>query len=504
MNGIDRVEFSVNGGEWTAVRSMTKNPQTDVYEYTATLKAGLLSDGQVEVRAIAYPKVGVPRLLGGALSNNGSNSLFLFANGGGTLAQPSLYVATNGSDSTGDGSISKPFASIMKAAQLALSGTTIYLQPGTYQFSTPNVGYNTNDRWITVTPVAGVSRESVIIRPNGYSLRVCHLAGSGVTVDCTVGGALDGWRPQGAWPDSAIWLDNCEVTSSLGKDHTPQLTPPVGYGWGCSFLTNSSIHDFPGHSVQTVTLVRGVEIYNIEFDAIDNPQLVINTNIHDMSDNAVGDHNDAIQYYPDHSDMNSIVFNVKATNIAGQLIFGGLLLESQGGPHDGVFSNVAVVNFLGTSSFGPIASPEASQIGGGQGLPSDHLLFYNVTLPNQSFYFTDQLSATFKNVVVDRCAFWRFYSSISSGIDLRTSHIIDYANETGAAGYRLPAIYTDFTTGDPGFVTTPGSDGTYSPFGDFHLLSMSALRGRLLTPLLPVDLEGRMRPIQDVIGAFAG
>src|SRR4029079_500806 len=53
MNGIDRVEFSVDGGSWTAVSAMTLNPQVNVVEYWATLRAGSFAqDGQIELRAI--------------------------------------------------------------------------------------------------------------------------------------------------------------------------------------------------------------------------------------------------------------------------------------------------------------------------------------------------------------------------------------------------------------------------------------------------------------------
>lgn len=65
INGIDRVEFSLDGGPWTAVKEMTLNPRTNVVEYWVALDAARSPDGPVEVRAIAYPKKGVPRVLGG-------------------------------------------------------------------------------------------------------------------------------------------------------------------------------------------------------------------------------------------------------------------------------------------------------------------------------------------------------------------------------------------------------------------------------------------------------
>jgi hypothetical protein len=59
MNGIDRVDFSCNGGPWVTVREMQLNPQTNVWEYTARLRAAdFAADGPAEVRAIAYPVTG--------------------------------------------------------------------------------------------------------------------------------------------------------------------------------------------------------------------------------------------------------------------------------------------------------------------------------------------------------------------------------------------------------------------------------------------------------------
>lgn len=94
MAGIDRVEFSVNDGPWEPVYEMTLNPRTEVEEYWVGLDASLFaSDGPVEVRAIAYPNVGFPRVLGGELDWEhtyqgnqwtGEHSMFLYSNAHGT------------------------------------------------------------------------------------------------------------------------------------------------------------------------------------------------------------------------------------------------------------------------------------------------------------------------------------------------------------------------------------------------------------------------------------
>ena len=51
-----------------------------------------------------------------------------------------IYVATTGNDSTGDGSVGNPYASPGKAASVAGSGDTIYVKSGTYTLTTSTPG----------------------------------------------------------------------------------------------------------------------------------------------------------------------------------------------------------------------------------------------------------------------------------------------------------------------------------------------------------------------------
>jgi hypothetical protein len=48
---------------------------------------------------------------------------------------PIWWVATDGNDNTGDGSIGGPLSSILKAMEKAASGDTVMLKPGTYNFN---------------------------------------------------------------------------------------------------------------------------------------------------------------------------------------------------------------------------------------------------------------------------------------------------------------------------------------------------------------------------------
>ena len=50
-------------------------------------------------------------------------------------AGPVWWVATNGSDENGDGSVGGPLASIQKAMEKAASGDTVMLKPGTYNYN---------------------------------------------------------------------------------------------------------------------------------------------------------------------------------------------------------------------------------------------------------------------------------------------------------------------------------------------------------------------------------
>jgi hypothetical protein len=497
ISGIDHVAFSANGGAWFNVSQMTLNPQTGVMEYWATLQASDFADGAVELRAIVYPKVGQPRVLAGStVSSSGNESIIEYADGHGTLSQQTLWVSTTGNDTTGDGSFQNPFGTILKAAQTASSGATIYLEAGTYQFTSPNSGSNDNDRWITITAAPGLTKSDVTIQPLQNGIRIDHLAISNVTIDCTKGYDLTvGYT---YWSDPELWVDNCDITSSLGKSYTPEISASIDVSWSNAYLTNSTIHDYPGRAIAFVTIVRNVQINNIGDDAIDGPNLVVNTTINNVIANDPLDHIDAIQWMVNHNDANSIVFNVKATNVDGQLLFGANLTQAEGGVANGVFNNVAVVNYLGVTLRGPIASPGASAIGGAG--PSNNLLFYNVTLPDQSFLFLDdRADSPYTNTVVEGCVFWRFAIHTTGEITVQALHIIQYDSNP-----YMPAAYVgDYTTGNPGFVSPPNPDGTYSSTDNFHLLPTSVLLDRISVSLVPIDLDGLVRPTTlDSIGAF--
>src|SRR6185436_6923220 len=249
---------------------------------------------------------------------NGEQSVRLYANANHTLPQQTLWVSTTGSDTTGNGTQQKPFASILYATTVAQSGATIYLTAGTYPMAGRAVGGNLNDRWITITAAPGVAKRNVIVQPNGAYLKVNRLAVSGVSIDCLSPGTFVGNLPW--WSDTQLWLDGVEISSSLGM--AQEIPSPIESNWAAAYITNSIIHDYPGRAIvaNDVPIVRNVQISNISDDAIDNPQLVINTSIDGVLAANEGAHIDAIQWFIDRADANGILFNVKATNLGvGQL-----------------------------------------------------------------------------------------------------------------------------------------------------------------------------------------
>jgi hypothetical protein len=323
-NGIDRVEFSVNGGRPAAVTSMTLNPQTGVVEYWATLDVDkFVADGPVEVRAVAYPKVGVPRVL---------NPLPLNVNGQHTLPTLVRYVSPTGSNTTGDGSLANPFRTIKQAAMSIQRQTpeqnvdegTIYLLPGDYAFSGGWSGSNfalplTEFAWLTIAAAPGVSVDQARITVGGSPERLnaslVHVANLTV-YDTTLVSSTDLNRP------AAVWFDGCVLASTGPADNEPFA---VATAWtGGIYATDTLIRD-ASNGLAAAKLERNVSVRNIQSDAFQNAETVINCSVEDIDSNASDAHPDVLQYFaPAGTIENRIVYGLTATNgIGAQGVFAG-------------------------------------------------------------------------------------------------------------------------------------------------------------------------------------
>ncbi len=381
INDIDRVEFSVNGGSWTAIRDMTVNPQTNVKEYWATVRASDFQDGQLEVRATAYPKVGIPRVLqGSTIQRNGENSLTLFANSRGTLLRPTLYVSLYGSDTTGDGTNAKPYASISKALDrikaLGTSGDGAIVtlkDAGTYAGPNRGAGFQNvyNTRFVTIQPAAGLTKEQVIIgNPVRATIKagVSRLHWKGVSMDLyTIGQFYNGTN----WFDSVTWFSsgNMVALSVAEKVSSPTNSP--------SFMTDSEVKDTL-YGTTNQMLVRNTKLVRVFGDAFQNSLFVVNSSLHDMI-NLTPHHTDIYQMFGAMDNL--IVYNTVARNVKGaQAIFLEPTFYSTIGQPQNRLTNAAFIDVDFEITSNPENPPYSQMMS-----QFEHMLFKNVKISNQRF-----------------------------------------------------------------------------------------------------------------------
>lgn len=297
MNDIDRVEFSVNGGTWTAVRTMTKNPQTDVYEYTATLRAADFADGALEVRAVAYPKVGIPRVL---------ESLPLNTNANHSLPAAVRYVSPTGNDNN-DGltpqtpkQTTNAAAFSIQQAQGSADGSTIYLLAGTYNLSGAawySESHTTN-RWMTVTAAPGVQQSQVIVNGtsgSGFNSKLISIQNLTVMGTVNSGGPLV----------DSVWYDNVHFSGE----------GVITGSWSTFYVTNSSITNVDV-AVSGASLVRNVSVDGIAGDAFSNSTCVVNCRVTNYQQGA-GSHANLYQTVSDV--QNVVLYGVSSTSANVQL-----------------------------------------------------------------------------------------------------------------------------------------------------------------------------------------
>lgn len=381
INGIDHVDFSVNGGAWAPVYTMSVNPQTNVNEYWATLHSDNFSDGQLEVRAIVYPKVGVPRVLQGSIDGglqytNGNHAMFLSADAGGTLKQPVAYVANDGSDTAGDGTAAHPYAtaafalSKLSSAFGSADGATVYLQAGHYSWG-PLSGANpvTSNRWATLTHAPGVDASQVIFdsqSAGGFHTRL--IKADGVTVHAAQ------FKTAG---ESYLWVSNSVLVG-------PGTTVDWGFfsetWWSGTYFTSVNVSE-NRQGIRGATLVRNADVHHISSSPFGDSPLVINSTAEDYDNSGTAFHGDLFHWYFSGSDReNFIVYGVQAHHFGTQ----GLFAEIVGGNR---MDNVAIVNTT-------IEKNLDNATGSWWEMNTKHLLMWNVNMPDQVFRWAQTTNGT--------------------------------------------------------------------------------------------------------------
>lgn len=399
INDIDRVEFSVEGGPWTAVREMTLNPRTNVVEYWVGLNAQDFEDGPIEVRAVAYPKVGIPRVLGSAMTapesiDKGEHALLLNTNANGTLPEIEMYVSNSGNDATGDGSEGAPFLTIMKAARAIqdaspagnADGGTIYLAAGEYRIGTYSFALLTItvNRWITIQPAPGVIKENVRIvgaEPSGLRTKLVHLRSLMIT-------------PNSA-EDQIIILSNGPLEDYYYVEGCNFVGPGASIdsvwvsGMSASYFTNCQVslcRDSPKGDI-----FRDVHISDIGSDAFSGKTgLIANCTVGSIFSSGTQFHADVLQYFDYTTIENRIVYQVTARTGVGQGFFAGDNISIK----DIAFVDCDINNQLEPND------ARVFQFGG----PTEHLLVRDSIFNGPANWRTD-MHFTAHNVVVEDTEF---------------------------------------------------------------------------------------------------
>jgi hypothetical protein len=356
INGIDRVEFTVNGGEPIVAGEMSFNPQSGVEEYWFVLDPAEYPDGELVIDATVHPVLGTPRVLAGAFggdADNGEYSLVLHANARGSLTRQQITIG--------------PGDSLADALANVADGGEILLRPGVYNIEEMKGWSREFDRWVTIRPADGVDRSDVMIKLD--ERRVMNVRGSklhwqNLTFDFSTIRRVYTSRGDVHWFDSVHFFDS-NGWAKVYEDGAFQTMHPFATG----FITDSRIEDM-AYGAAGFELVRNVHMNKISGDAFQQSELIVNSSVNDVDNDIIPQHADVFQYWaPQDTRLleNRIVYNVQGTNLDSQHFF----MRTGGG---GTFRDFAFVNIDLRRKEGVEVRDRASQLH----TTHEHVLFMNV------------------------------------------------------------------------------------------------------------------------------
>ncbi len=298
-NGIDRVEFSVNGGPWSAVTEMTVNPRTGVEEYVAVLDPAKLPRGKVQVSAVAYPKAGKPKVV----PVRNENTLVLYNDAG-----PKRVIRVGQDASSLEDAVNKAGNG---------EGVVVELPAGTHRLPEAVKLDGGNQRWFTVTAAPGVDRDKVVLENgDGYKFGGARVKIANVKLMSHLMG--------NETKASALWLDNVEYTEGNERDGR-EIKRFDGGEW----YTDSYIHDL---RFGAGDFVRGTHFDEIGEDVLRSYYAIINTRMTNLKRPAGTKYHGDIGERPFGNDV--IIYGLKVRN--------GSVEGYEGGPQ--TINGFAIVN----------------------------------------------------------------------------------------------------------------------------------------------------------------
>jgi len=400
-NGIDRVEFSLNGGPWTSVNNATDSSAFGLHCYRARIDfAALPAGAMAEVRAIVYPRnAGQPIVLqnsaatagqpNGIAGIDGINSYFAYKSPANPVGE--IFVAPNGSDAN-NGTAAQPVKTLTKALDLlrlsgrADGGYVTLTQPGTY-VAPATTSVIDNRSWATIRAAEGLAPNSVRIvsvdasgQPIGKNMirtRVKRLKWERVSFDMSAVKQLYGDTTQYIWVADSIFIDPNGAQYNHANGGTLLIRP--GDLMAANYVTNSVatkvVHGFTNNS-----FVRGCHVDQILGDAYRNTRCVLASSLSNFVGQSTEIHSDVFQYFGEH--RNNIVNNFRAWNVNGAQNF---FFDKYPGSSftDCAFVDIAIENLQATPN-----TPK-SQFAN----ESKNLFFAQVSAPNQYWMMRTDIAA---------------------------------------------------------------------------------------------------------------
>jgi hypothetical protein len=310
INEIDYVTVSVDGGAWQQIDEMTINPRTRLTEYVVALDSANHSAGPIEIRAIAYPVVGIPRVL---------DSLYLIAQpSGGSGRYFPVYAYVNPAttdDSTGVASATaataanSPFKRIgpaMEAIQAARSSAfslancdqgivRIVATTHAWNMAGSSVVKTLANGWITIEAVPGHDATDTIIQDaagggwtncNGLRFHNITIRTSGGTSSAFLANDNDNTA------NTRLWYDRCVVS---GGQWNPDSRPDIPTKFAQLWFTDNELHDLY-HATLPCEMSRGNDIHDIGGDAHRNCPLIVGNTVDNIDPGVTGEHSDWCQF----------------------------------------------------------------------------------------------------------------------------------------------------------------------------------------------------------------
>lgn len=504
VNGIERVDFSINGGDWKSVYEprVNKFSENRVDEYFVRVDPSLTSDGIIEMRAIAYPLIGAPRVLQGNLTGHGTingftHSSFRDGNHGmiglfnahGTYPNPEVYIAPSttgattggptGNDTTGNGTRANPYRSMGKAVKSVCNtygkadGATIYLLQGRHEIDFAGFsGLTTENTFVTFKAAPGLSRDEV--RINGAPAASSQNPRLIKVEDITFYNNQDEFKAtqfRNAKADAYFWANRCHafgerydaegiLTPITGNDANPDGGFALGNGSAFNgvYLTNCSALNVYRNAREAHTAINFVANRPGDTPVCDWG-LAVNIEAYDIqTDETLGEHNDVWHFYTQKSDQwireNAIWYGIYGRECNDQAIHMEYFdYNSQGatGPVGGTggtrrTDNIAIIDI-------DIEKNATSFNGSWWNMDANHVLMKNIRLTDQVFRFKRTSGPNTNAQLNPRLRLSNFM------IDNYCGNFVDYGSEASQTG--LPQ---DGSTTGP-YLTYPNVKIVNIPYG---------------------------------------